>query len=543
MAQQTTEPPPNCLCNDDDCQCAIEVLRDMSMQALHHASQEDVSDRRLRFFPLESVLVQINPDFVRKVLRKVADIGQDITEALERATNRISPHVCYCSNLFCTGNRVTFASLLFVGLHGILVQYLHAAQPESCDSFLWRLSRQKSAFGDRDPIFQRIQQLDEGQRELFYHWAYQLRALCLPRKVSHRGRVEMLGLEDGVEDRDEPTNVFALKTIKSYTPEASFKLELDINNDVPPSDRILSLKAAFEHRGNFYLLFPWAELGDLRGIWKRFSSTPDKATGQLTHATWYSSQWLLEECHGIASAVAELHGFVEPTPRSPIFHADIKPENILVFLVQGRAFLKLADFGHSHVMKESTLNIVASPMMNALSYRAPEYDTQDSVTIKYDVWSLGCVFLEFATWALEGREKVDSFETARVPKKMDLKANFPTIKEDTFFKRVAGSRGPFSWSLKSTTNRQNLKGSFKRELGFTLPGISRSVVTQVREPVSLQIKNLRSITPQDDLVHKLLGIIQTDMLVIDDKKRASSDKIRAMTWDIIPKPETGGQPH
>jgi serine/threonine protein kinase len=48
------------------------------------------------------------------------------------------------------------------------------------------------------------------------------------------------------------------------------------------------------------------------------------------------------------------------------------------------------------------------------TYRAPESDLASSMSPKYDVWSLGCLLLEFATWAVAGWDAVEhTFPTAR----------------------------------------------------------------------------------------------------------------------------------
>lgn len=265
-----------------------------------------------------------------------------------------------------------------------------------------------------------------------------------------------------------------------------FDHELMINNKLPRGDRIVALLAAFQYRGTLYLMFPWAELGDLRAIWQGYSSQPPKVTGQqIRHAEWYTPEWLLEECLGIASAVAEIHGLGESAQRNPcVFHTDIKPDNILVYRDRNRVFLKLADFGHSFVVTQESPDILGAPMLNAMSYRAPEYDVQDTVTIKYDVWSLGCVFLEFITWALKGFNGVIEFSDKRIREEKDPRANFESLSEDTFFKRVAGRRGHLSWPKIFDVDMESLDGSFTRQRKFGLPKVNRRIVTQIREPVS-----------------------------------------------------------
>ncbi|KAK8086398.1 protein kinase domain-containing protein [Apiospora phragmitis] len=431
--QETDEPHTACPCGNDVCHCAIEVLRDRGMQALLLASKEDVSDQRLRFVPRESILQEIRPDFISRVLQRAANTDDDIAALVQEATNRISARVpCHCKQPLCTGSRVIFASLLFSGLHRILVHFIHAAQPEICDnSLLERLNEGEAGVGDGDPIFRQIQQLQDAQKDhMFFYWIYQLIPLCFP-KNGDDGQVKKLELN------------FALKTLlddwnEPGTAKRSFYEELENNNAVPRGDRILSLLAALEHRGNFYFLFPLAELGDLQNIWKGYGPSRNDETGQYTtHAAWYSPQWLLEECLGIASALAHVHGRgVSTRAERFLLHADIKPDNILGFRDGDSVSLKLADFGHSHILTTAFPDVTVSTLVKSRSYRAPEFDVSECVTTKYDVWSLGCLFLDFVTWALLGWKEVEEFREQRLVETNDPKADYGSFAEDTFFKRL-----------------------------------------------------------------------------------------------------------
>ncbi|KAK0736224.1 hypothetical protein B0T21DRAFT_366542 [Apiosordaria backusii] len=51
----------------------------------------------------------------------------------------------------------------------------------------------------------------------------------------------------------------------------------------------------------------------------------------------------------------------------------------------------------------------------ATTYEAPELDMRDpaGVTLKADVFSLGCVYLEYITWLLMGQAGLTAFEAAR----------------------------------------------------------------------------------------------------------------------------------
>jgi serine/threonine protein kinase len=104
-------------------------------------------------------------------------------------------------------------------------------------------------------------------------------------------------------------------------------------------------------------------------------------------------------------------------------HGDINPSNILWYddgdsdgdndgrTLQGT--LKITDFGQAEVHSfQSKTNHREVP--NTLTYRPPECDLPHSVIRQtYDIWCLGCVYLEFVTWLLGGHELVLKFGVSR----------------------------------------------------------------------------------------------------------------------------------
>jgi serine/threonine protein kinase len=122
-------------------------------------------------------------------------------------------------------------------------------------------------------------------------------------------------------------------------------------------------------------------------------------------------------------------------------HGDITPGNILWFddgtskkdVLTGT--LKLADFGqaelHSSLSKTQHKNVA-----NTVTYRPPECDLQHkTIRQSYDIWCLGCVYLEFAAWMLGGHRLVMEFSLRRLSPDV-LQHNIQT---STFFQVTINS--------------------------------------------------------------------------------------------------------
>lgn len=113
-------------------------------------------------------------------------------------------------------------------------------------------------------------------------------------------------------------------------------------------------------------------------------------------------------------------------------HGDIKPENVLLFdhSQDPLGILVICDFGFTRFHgRDSRSN--ATPVGKSPTYRAPEYDSQAKISRAYDMWTLGCLYLEFVTWYLTGSEGVTkTFVDMRLK---DDRGEFPGFNLDKFF--------------------------------------------------------------------------------------------------------------
>lgn len=195
---------------------------------------------------------------------------------------------------------------------------------------------------------------------------------------------------------------------------------------------IVRLVTSFRQGPDYHFLFPWADGGDLSTFW-RLNPDPEKSTTNY--------KWFMDQCSGIAHGLSMIHGFSprEPAMATPEFgrHGDIKPANILYFHSEKRnqdtyGTLKLCDFGSSSI-GTSPLNMEPSDKVPRATpvYRAPEFDIEPGkISRLVDIWSLGCVFLEFVTWMVSGQDGLDQLAARR----LDTTPGCPS--RDAFFEHT-----------------------------------------------------------------------------------------------------------
>ncbi|KAL6704962.1 hypothetical protein ACN47E_007507 [Coniothyrium glycines] len=203
------------------------------------------------------------------------------------------------------------------------------------------------------------------------------------------------------------------------------------------------------------------------------------------------------------------HGNKEASRKQYGRHGDINPGNILWFnnstgqSDDSKGVLKIADFGQAEVnsyLSKTKHRFVA----NTLTYRPPECDAnpQKPALIRqtYDIWCLGCVYLEFATWLLGGQKKLRQFAIAR----STLDELQYGQKTDTFFE---GKRD-------EDTRRR---------------------IFRLKPVVVKSIDDLHEHKNCSDFLHDFLLLIQQDMLVISSQDRKSCKEICHKLSELVEK--------
>ncbi|KAE9367916.1 kinase-like protein [Stipitochalara longipes BDJ] len=198
----------------------------------------------------------------------------------------------------------------------------------------------------------------------------------------------------------EPGLEVAIKEFRAADPFTKEKENLEKIQHLHHKHLVEHL-AICENGSRYYVIFPWADGGNLRQFWE-FEDSRER-TPELV-------LWSLQQMLGLAGALMSLHSV-------NCRHGDLKPENILHFKEGSHGNLVVADVGVSKVHEKPTEFRHAKTTTRATtpSYEPPEVYLQPNTprARRYDLWSMGCIFLEFSIWLLYGFEAINSFGYAR----------------------------------------------------------------------------------------------------------------------------------
>ena len=181
---------------------------------------------------------------------------------------------------------------------------------------------------------------------------------------------------------------------------------------------IVTHLATWTRDERYYMLFPYAQC-NLR----EYMGKPEYKFAEK------DAFWLLDQFRGMAGAVKRIHdlSYVEaptssltvttPTAgeRRTAWHHDIKPENILFFKDSSSDYgmFRVSDWGSAKVNTYRTRSYHTKHPIGTLTYEAPEYTSKGETSRPYDLWSLGCVFLELLIWAVFDSTHVENFSDQR----------------------------------------------------------------------------------------------------------------------------------
>ncbi|OHE91937.1 CMGC/DYRK protein kinase [Colletotrichum orchidophilum] len=239
----------------------------------------------------------------------------------------------------------------------------------------------------------------------------------------------------------------------------------------------------------YLLLFPWANC-DLLEFWRR------EASVARDHQLF---KWVAKQLCGITDALQYIHDpKVLDANNKRLFgrHGDIKPENVLWFNSSSDGGnLVLSDLGLTRTHRiESRSNRPGARIPVSPNYRPPECDIAGDdglVSRSFDIWTLGCLFLEFMVWILEGWEGYDAFKRNRMSP------------------YIHGHDTPVYFEIVRVNGDE--------------------YAVDIKESVTREIARLRSHQKCSQYIHDMLGVIQTRMLIVQSenppKKRIAAPEL------------------
>lgn len=134
--------------------------------------------------------------------------------------------------------------------------------------------------------------------------------------------------------------------------------------------------------------------------------------GRFTNVVTRES--LLAQFLGLAEALERIHN-IAVTEKAGYVH-DIKPPNVLVFTKPAPVF-KLTDWVRAKISNLSGKNSHKANTMGDNAYHPPECDEGDEGHSRpYDVWSLGCPFIDLMVWFNESTTGYKAFLKKRSKK-------------------------------------------------------------------------------------------------------------------------------
>lgn len=232
--------------------------------------------------------------------------------------------------------------------------------------------------------------------------------------------------------------------------EDNFRREIEALERLSPKlkqncpDHLVHLELAYRHGDECCLVFPWAG-GNLKEYWKSHARNPNNHKDVI---------WFFKQCWGLALGLRRLHNppsyatanDEDVEAAEDILagaqdakygrHGDLKPENILWFdnYHGDQDHLAICDFGSTKFNSMYSKSLVDANEVSGYTetYQPPDNQFEPVVSQKFDVWSLGCVLLEFVSWFLLDYEKtVEVFPRER----MMAIPGYPShiITEDRFF--------------------------------------------------------------------------------------------------------------
>lgn len=256
--------------------------------------------------------------------------------------------------------------------------------------------------------------------------------------------------------------------------------------------------ATVQQGAQCYAIFDWADGGDLSMFWERYPNAVPARPPELV-------LWCFKQMLGLVEALFALY---ELNYR----HGDLKPGNILNFKDPGESDptnkgfgrLVITDFGisKSHPQATELRHDGTNTIASTPDYEAPEAELDRNKpehirkprSRKYDMWSVGCIFLEFIIWMLYGHKTIHDFRKIRC---------------------VFNTKGPYYIPIGRHVEAH--------------PAVSRGLDALRKDPRCAKDTGLAD----------LVNLIDNCLIVIEPGKRATAEEVKGKLEEIVEKAQTG----
>ncbi|KAK7899943.1 hypothetical protein LTR67_003689 [Exophiala xenobiotica] len=265
-------------------------------------------------------------------------------------------------------------------------------------------------------------------------------------------RARTLGSHDpftSATSYESPERLFAVKQFSNPVAFQRERLILKQLADYPHPHIVLHLTTWTQDTAH-YILYDLA-----RCNLREYMNTVESPPLSRPHVLWF-----LRQLDGLAKAIFYVHHFKRPTLSDPKpeadyawgRHNDIKPENILVFekAPNQNPVFKLTDFGCGVFTEPTGDHSVGVPgNVGTETYWPPDQFRNKKTSRPFDMWAIGCVYLESLLWLFgffqeEGQRR---FATARMS--LPGQSGDENARQDRYwYKEKARLGGPKSYHLK-----------------------------------------------------------------------------------------------
>ncbi|KAG7425237.1 Serine/threonine-protein kinase atg1 [Fusarium oxysporum f. sp. raphani] len=275
---------------------------------------------------------------------------------------------------------------------------------------------------------------------------------------------------------------FAIKAVQhssiDHPSEADSLARRLVIKKLADREHLHQLLFSFRRADYYYLVFEWAD-GDLTDLWKTMPSLyrPD---------IYEDARWFFRQCTGIVRSLGSLHeqrsSYTASTMEEIVHvalagkygrHSDIKPQNLLWFGdYQGdkKDHLVIADLGLTQFNTSQSKSHASWAGIKGYTqtYKAPESEVSREVGARYDIWSLGCVFLEHASvFLMRDDSSVKAFSDSRLEE--DLRRNRKgNYHSDTFYNVITEENSTDAYT---PIGSSVIRGEVKEAVMQTIQGL------------------------------------------------------------------------